>query len=504
MNVQLLNISKSFSGNPVLDNVSLEVKEGQIHALVGENGAGKSTLMKILTGVEKADSGTILINGKPRDWADPLQARHAGIAMVYQELSLVSSLTVFENIFLGRLIRKNAILVDWHEMKERVAAIFRDIDFEIDMDKLVEELSIAEKQIVEIARALAQNAELIILDEPTSPLSTKEAQRLFQRMKVLKEKGVSFIYITHRLEEIFEVADFITILRDGRRVTSCPVSSVDIDSVIHDMVGRELQEQFPPKRSAPRDVQQIPALKVENATREGEFYDVNLSVYYGEILGIAGLVGAGRTELVEAIFGVTTLHAGIIHSNGRMMRIASPKSAVNSGVGLIADDRKVKGLVTDAAVEFNLIMSTQDKFASPLGWRRKRQERVASQKLVEQLNIKLHSLQQSIEHLSGGNQQKVAIGKTLNTDSLVLIFDEPTRGIDVGAKRDIYFLIRELADNGAAVILVSSEMEEILGLCDRIVVMHNGRITGELDGNVATQEKIMQLAVGLEHSTEVN
>ncbi|MFQ6115321.1 MAG: sugar ABC transporter ATP-binding protein [bacterium] len=526
----------------VLNNVSLRIEAGQIHALVGENGAGKSTLMKILIGVENADNGEIRIDGMVKHWRNPIDARRAGIAMVYQELCLVPSLSVFENIFLGRLLHNRLRFVNWHEMKNRVLAIFQDIDFHIDINKPIEELSIAERQMVEIARALTQNAELIILDEPTSPLSEQEAQRLFIRMKALSAKGVSFVFITHRLEEVFTVSNHITILRDGQRVKSCPIAEVDKHAIIHAMVGRELREQFPPRslaeksifaqhppfdsaqgeanflhgeqsrtmnsqisglfNKASRSISKVEScrpivLKVENATRDKEFFNVSFLLRKGEILGFAGLVGAGRTELMEAIFGITKLDRGKIELYGKAVQINSPTEGVRAGLGLIADDRKMKGLVTEASVVFNMSMATQRKFATRGGWRLKASEEEAAKQLISKLKIKLTSIQQHIFRLSGGNQQKVAIGKTLNTDSSILIFDEPTRGIDIGAKREIYFLIRKLAEEGAAILLVSSELEELLGLSDRILVMHQGSIAGELSAEEATQEKIMQLAVGL-------
>ena len=497
MEVRLRKILKSYSGNVVLNNVSLEVNNGQVHALVGENGAGKSTLMKILIGVEQADAGDILVNDKFRSWRNPIEARNAGIAMVFQELSLIPTLTVFENVFLGRLQRNQMRFVNWTEMKKQVESIFQEIEFPIDIEKTIEELSIAEKQMVEIARALAQKAELIILDEPTSPLTEQDAKRLFARIKILSERGVGIIYITHRLEEVFTIAHHITILRDGDFVRSCPISEMDMHAVVRDMVGRELAEQFPPRSSPAVKRNNKIALKVKSATIEKEFYNVSFAVQEGEILGMAGLVGAGRTELVEAIFGVNKLDSGTIEINKKPVRISSPTHAVRSGIGLIPDDRKLKGLVAEAAVDFNLGMATQRKFASRWGWRFQSRETVAAQNIIKRLQVKLHSLQQHVSRLSGGNQQKIAIGKSLNTDSSILFFDEPTRGIDVGAKREIYFLLRKLADDGAAIILVSSELEEILGLSGRILVMHQGRIMGEYYANEATQEKIMQMAVGI-------
>ncbi len=497
MHVVIDSIVKSYNANLVLDNVSLEVWPGQIHALVGENGAGKSTLMKILIGVEVADSGDIYIDGKKTIWRHPIDARKRGISMVFQELSLVPMLSVCENLFLGRYVQNRQGIVNWKAMREQAKEVFRQIEFDMDVDVLVEELSIADRQMVEIARALAHNAELIILDEPTSPLSDKEAQLLFHRIRTLSQQGVAFVYISHRLDEVFDIADHITVLRDGRLIRSCPIRETNADSVIQDMVGRELTEQFPGREKGFDGQTGDVLLNVQNASKRNQFYDVSFQVHQGEIVGLAGLVGAGRTELVEALFGVTGLDSGSVQVRGKTYKIDTPNKAVKSELGLIPDDRKIKGLVTDADVGFNLNMATQFKYATRWGWRRWHEEENAASRLVRRLKVKLHSLHQSASSLSGGNQQKVAIGKTLNTDSKILIFDEPTRGIDVGAKREIYFLIRRLADEGAAVILVSSEIEEILGLSDRILVMHQGRIMGEMNADEATQEKIMQLAVGM-------
>ncbi|MFQ5675035.1 MAG: sugar ABC transporter ATP-binding protein [bacterium] len=498
MQVALENISKSYVGNTVLNGVNLTIDEGQIHALVGENGAGKSTLMKILIGVETADDGQILINGTTKRWHDPLDARRSGLAMVYQELTLVPSLSVVENIFLGRLRQGRLSWLHWSEMEQEASQVLEDLGASLDLNQKIEHLSIADQQLVEIARALAHDAKLIILDEPTSALADSEAEKLFSSLKRLNSNGVSLIYITHRLQEVFEIAHHISVLRDGRLVNSGPVSQVDIHSVVRDMVGRELREQFP-ARTATADSSSSPvALRITGAGKHGRFSNLRFELRQGEILGLAGLVGAGRTEFLEAIFGINGLPAASIEVFGKELRTKSPTTAVQAGLGLIPDDRKTKGLVTEASVTFNLNMGTQRKYASRFGWRQKKRELAAAERLIADLKIRITSAQQPVTRLSGGNQQKVVIGKTLNTDSRILIFDEPTRGIDVGAKREIYFLLRDLADAGAAIILVSSELEEILGLSDRIIVMHQGRITGELATETATQEAIMRLAVGMQ------
>ncbi|MFQ5651819.1 MAG: sugar ABC transporter ATP-binding protein [bacterium] len=495
MQVDLLNITKSYAGNRVLDGVSLRIAPGQMHALVGENGAGKSTLMKILVGVEQADQGKILLDGTQVTWPHPQAARQAGIAMVFQELALVPSLSVIENIFLGRLKRNKLSLVDWRAMSEHVETIFSELGLAFDFHKLVGTLSLAEQQLVEIARALAQNASLIILDEPTSALSEGDARKLFLRLKTLSQRGVSIVFITHRLPDVFKTCHHVSILRDGLLVKSCAISELDMDTMVRDMVGRELREQFPAKDDS-ADLKSNPvALRVKHASLERHFDDVSFEVHTGEILGFAGLAGAGRTELVESIFGIHKLQTGSVQVFDQAMSPATPTQAVEAGLGLIADERKTKSLVLDKDVGFNLNLANQRKFATRWGWRLQQREQEAAEHLVSLLQIKSSGLQQPVLKLSGGNQQKVAIGKTLNTDAKVMIFDEPTRGIDVGAKREIYFLLRQLAARGAAIILVSSELEEILGLCDRILVMHQGRVVGELLAGEATQEKIMRLAV---------
>ncbi len=496
MEVDLLNITKSYARNTVVNDVSMKIESGTIHGLVGENGAGKSTLMKILIGVEYADNGSVLVEGKTRIWKSPLDARNAGIAMVFQELSLVPALTVVENMFLGQLFRKASRTVDWPAMQAKAQSILSELDPEIDCGKRVDELQLAQQQLVEIARALAQQARLIILDEPTSALSENEARKLFDHLRNLRDKGVAIVFITHRLQDVFQICQHVTILRDGALIRSCPIAELDMDAMIADMVGREMNEQFP-KRETDSDISQNPvALEVRGAGDGVHFREVSFSVRKGEILGFAGLAGSGRTELLEAIFGAADLPRGEITLFGKALRLDSPTRAVRAGLGLIADDRKTKSLVLDKEVDFNLNMSSQHKYATRWGRRIKEQEKHAAHRLSESLHLKTTGLDQFVLNLSGGNQQKVAIGKTLNSDASVLIFDEPTRGVDVGAKREIYFLLRRLAQQGTAIILISSELEEILGLSDRIVVLHDGRIAGELDAADATQEEIVRLAVG--------
>jgi ribose transport system ATP-binding protein len=496
MFIRLNSISKSYAGVPALARVSLDIPPESIIGLVGENGAGKSTLMKILSGVERADAGEILIDGKKQRWRTPAEARKAGITMVFQELSVIPQLSVRENILLGNLPQKSGALVNWTTANTLVDEVLLRLELNVAPDTLVEKLSIAQRQMVEIARALAQKARLLILDEPTSALSDHDARHLLKIIRGLRQDRVSIVLVTHRLDEIFAVAETIAVLRDGHLVDSKPAGDFDRESIIAAMVGRKLAEQFPERISTGQGHPDKPVLEVKNAARIGEFEDISFELYPAQILGIAGLMGAGRTELVEALFGARPLESGEIRLGGVPVRINSPADAVGIGLGLIPDDRQGKGLVPEASVHFNLMLNTLSKSTNRLGTRNHQKERRRSSKLVESLQIKLVSLKQLALNLSGGNQQKVVVAKTIAADCRVLIFDEPTRGIDVGAKREIYLLIRRMAERGAAVIVVSSELEEILGIADRVLVMREGKIQGVFPIEEASQERIMQLAVG--------
>ena len=484
--LRLENTSKSFAGVPVLRDVSFDVRAGEVHALAGANGAGKSTLVNIISGVLQPDSGSMFWDGEMVALKNPREGRDLGISFVHQELAIVPQLSVAENVFLGRHPRRRG-LVAWDRMHLRARELMNALGHEMDPAQPAGELGIAEQQLVEIARALAFDARLIIMDEPTAPLSHAETSRLFQTVRELRALGVSTVYITHRLQEIFEIADRVTVLRDGCCVRTSGISAIRTEDLVRDMVGKVADPASP--RAVAAGAREI--LRIEKFSGSDKFEDVSFSVHAGEVLGLAGLVGAGRTELIEAIFGFGPRHAGSIWIDGCKVKIETPFDAVRQGLALVPDDRKGKGLVVHAAVAFNLGLTSHE------GARlRPMRLRDRAQKMVEDLRIRLDSLDQAAGTLSGGNQQKVVFGKWLFAGARVYLFDEPTRGVDVGAKAEIHRLIDNLAAEGAAVVVVSSEMEEILRVSDRILVMHRGRIAGELMRGNATEERIVEMGTG--------
>jgi len=490
--LQMKSITKTYPGVRALDNVDFDVTRGEVHALVGENGAGKSTLMKILAGAEPMDSGEILIDGKPVHITSPQRAMEFGISIIYQEFNLVPYLNAAENIFLGREPR--GVLpgfVNFPVMYREAQKVTENLGVRLNVRLPVNRLSVAQQQMVEIAKATSRSATIIAMDEPSATLTEHELQSLFELIRSLKQQGVSIVYISHRLEEIFQIADRVTVLRDGRLVETKPVSETDRDDIIRMMVGRELKEKIP-KQAA--EIGQ-PALTVNDLTRRGVLEDINFTVSQGEVLGIAGLVGAGRTELARAIFGADPFDAGEIRLNGRPVDIRSPRDAIRMGIGLVTEDRKALGLILGMVVRENISLANLDELTR-LGFVNRSEEKRVASRFIEDLMIKTPSVEQQVQNLSGGNQQKVVLAKWLFTQSKVLIFDEPTRGIDVGSKVEIYQLMNRLAANGVAIIMISSELPEILGMSDRILVMHEGRIAGELSREEATQEKIMWLATG--------
>ena len=493
--LSMQNITKSFSGVTVLDDVSFEVRPGEVHALIGENGAGKSTLMKIVTGLCEADRGEIFWKGQPVEIRTPHQAHELGINIVHQELMLVPQLSIGENVFLGRHPVGAGLSrwVRWGDINHQAKTLLEGLGHPLDPNRPVGELSIAEQQLVEIARALAFSAELIIMDEPTSPLSEHETARLFQTIAQLKARGVSVVYISHRLKEIHQVADRVTVLRDGRRIATRLISEATTDDLVRYMVGREIGNHHSANTSQCEGEE---ALRVEGLTASGKFTDISFSVRRGEIVGLAGLVGAGRTELVETVFGAGEIESGTIYLEGQPVTIRTPIDAVKHRLALVADDRKAKGLVLGGSVRFNVALAAPKKFARYGMFLNSSREKEVANALARELHLKTPSVEQHVMYLSGGGQQKVVLAKWLSADSKVFILDEPTRGIDVGSKAEIYDLIRRLAARGVAVLFVSSELEEILNLADRILVMHRGRITGEMARKDATDELIMKLATG--------
>jgi len=487
--LELRAIDKSFPGVQALRAATIEVRSGEIHALVGENGAGKSTLIKVAMGAHAPDAGEILLRGEPTRVRHPRDALRHGIAAIYQEFNLVPALSVRENLFLGREGGWFRVLRA-REEDRRAKEILARLGADFAVDTPVSALSIAQQQLVEIARALLADAQLLIMDEPTAPLTPREVERLFAILDDLRRAGRGILFISHRLEEVLRIADRITVMRDGITLGTWPRAEHTRESLIEKMVGRPLAQEFPPRKRTPGP----PLLAIENL-HGGRVRGVSLEVRRGEVLGIAGLVGAGRTDLARMIFGADPKSGGIVRLEGSALDIASPRAAVRHGIGLLTEDRKRQGLV--------LGLSARENFALPnlshwtrWSWVRESEERLAFARYVDRLAIRLASSEQAAQHLSGGNQQKLLIARWLENDARVLLFDEPTRGIDVGAKVEMYRLIDELAARGKAIMMISSELPEILGMSDRIVVMRDGRVTGTIDDvAAATQEQVLALAV---------
>ena len=488
--LRLEHIWKAFSGVPALEDVSFEVLPGEVHALVGENGAGKSTLMNIASGVLPPDAGRAYWEGEPVTLRSPRQAQELGIGFVHQELALVPALSAGENIFLGRLPARRAGLgwVRWGEIHQRARALLADLGHDIDPRRPVAELSVGERQLVEIGRALSLRARLVIMDEPTAPLAEHETARLFEVIGRLRRRGVSVIYITHRLKEVYQGPDRVTVLRDGRSVASGPVAGMPLEELVRHMVGRPAREQFPADESCARPEE---ALRVEGFSARGRISDISFRVHRGEIVGLAGLAGSGRTELLEALFGAAERDAGRVFIEGRPVDIRTPADAIRGGLALIPDDRKAKGLILGASVRCNMVLAAERQLLI-------RADREAEQtgRMARELRLRTPGAEQPVGQLSGGNQQKVVLARWLLTGAKIFLLDEPTRGIDVGAKAEIYAIIRGLAARGAAIVLVSSELEEILHLADRVLVLHRGRLAGELARAEASEERVMRLATG--------
>lgn len=490
--LEMREIIKTYPGVVALTGVNFDVMPGEVHALVGENGAGKSTLMKILAGADTKDTGRILIDGQDVHIDSPQEAMRLGVSIIYQEFNLVPYMNTAENIFLGRE-PASAVpgLIDFGKMYSDAQRIIDELGVKLDIRVPVNQLSIAQQQMVEIAKATSRKSRIIAMDEPSATLTDHELENLFSLVRRLKTEGVSIVYISHRLEEIFTIADRVTVLRDGAWVDTKAVSKTDREDIIRMMVGRELQDTIPKVTAKQGDV----ALEVQGLTRAGVINNISFCVRRGEVLGIAGLVGAGRSEVARAIFGADQLDHGQILVDGDPAVIRSPQDAIRYGIGLVTEDRKSLGLILGMAVRENVSLANLGVLAR-LGFVSKRKEKQVADDYVRDLLIKTPSVEQAVQNLSGGNQQKVVLAKWLFTQSKILIFDEPTRGIDVGAKTEIYQLMNKLAADGAAIIMISSELPEVLGMSDRILVMHDGEIAGELTRDDATQEKIMHLATG--------
>ena len=490
--VKMEGIDKSFPGVRALINAQFELRAGEVHALVGENGAGKSTLMKILSGIYTKDAGHIYYLGEETEIDGPREAQHLGISMIHQELNLMPHLTLAQNVFIGREPRGALpFMLDERKINAQTEALFERMNLRLNPGTKASELTVAKQQMVEIAKALSFDSQVLIMDEPTAALTNAEIDELFRIIRDLRSKGVGIVYISHRLEELKQICDRITVMRDGQYVDTVDAASIPIDRIISMMVGRTIYESAP-ELPENRDTETV--LEVRNLNRGKELIDVNFSLKKGEILGFAGLMGAGRTEVARAIFGADPVDSGEIYLYGKRVGIHHPRTAVQNGLGYLSEDRKRYGLATGLNVEINNALASMGQFLSSVGVVNDSKMEERAEQYVETLAIKTPSVNQLVKNLSGGNQQKVVIGKWLTADSDILIFDEPTRGIDVGAKSEIYHLLNELAGQGKSIIMISSELPEILRMSHRIIVMCEGRITGELDATEATQERIMTYA----------
>ena len=491
--VSMKDICKSFPGVKALDHVHLELRSGEVMALLGENGAGKSTLMKILSGVYTRDSGEVEVFGEPVGNLNPRQAQELGIAIIHQEVNMCRHLTVQENIFLGREIRKGGVL-QTREMRRRTQEVLDELGVDFKPETIVGNLPISKQQMVEIAKALSLNAKVLIMDEPTSALTAREIEELFRIIRDFKSKGGGVIYISHRLEELQHIVDRVTIMRDGQFIAEMDYQDTTMDEIITLMVGREIKEKFPRVETEKgRKVFEVKNLNSGRLVR-----DINFSLYEGEIVGFAGLMGAGRTETSRAIFGVRPKSSGEIYLNGEELTINSPEDAIKQGVVLVPEDRKKDGLCTKLSIRENIALPNLDIISNGAGVISHKKEMDMVHKAIRDLKIKTPNTEINAANLSGGNQQKVVVSKWLARDSKVVIFDEPTRGIDVAAKVEIYNLMNELKQNGIAVMFISSELPEILGIADRVIVMCDGRITGEVMAKETTQEEILTLATSFE------
>ncbi|XCP85469.1 sugar ABC transporter ATP-binding protein [Roseburia hominis] len=491
MQIEMRGIDKAFGGNAVLKNAGFLLDHGEIHALMGENGAGKSTLMKILTGVYTRDAGTVIVDGKEVCYKNPQEAEKAGIVFIHQELNVLFDLTVEENMFLGKEIKGALGICDKKAMRREVKKVLDRLGVSIDPAQRMSELSVGQQQMIEIAKALMVDAKVIIMDEPTAALTQSETEVLFQVVNSLREKGVSIVYISHRMEEIFELCDRITVLRDGSYIGTKKIAETDMNDVVKMMIGREIGERYPARNNVVGDV----IFEVRDLTCPGVFKNVSFQVHAGEVLGVSGLMGAGRTEIMQAVFGNMPHVTGSIFLEGKEIHNKNPQTAMMNGIGFITEDRKVEGLMLEESIMKNISLANLGRI-SRMGVLNKKGEQDLVKKGIEELHIRCFGPQHECNNLSGGNQQKVVFAKWIYTNPKVLILDEPTRGVDIGAKKEIYNIINDLASQGVAVIMVSSELPEVLGMSDRVMVIREGEVRGTLSREEADQENIMILATG--------
>lgn len=492
--VSLQHILKIFPGVVALDDMSLTLRPGEIHGLIGENGAGKSTLIKVLTGVHIPDGGEIFIDGIKRSFRNPNEARAAGIACVYQELNIIKDSSVIDNFFLGNYKQKKLGILDRAYMRRRTQEILDLLEQDFSPDVLCGTLGVGQQQMIEIGKAILTQARVIILDEPTSSLGEKEAENLFRTVRLLKKQGITFLFVSHKLEELFLLCDNVTVMRDSKHIITCPIGEITNDALITHMVGRSLENLYPKQKATNGEV----ALEVQGLTRMGEYYDISFTARRGEILGFSGLVGAGRTELFRGIFGADVPDAGSIKINGKQLKIRNPRQAIQHGLALLTEDRKNQGLILSFSVRSNLSTVVLDDLQKGMRFDHER-EREISETCIDKLNIKVSSAEQLAGQLSGGNQQKVVIGKWISSKAEIFVFDEPTKGIDVGAKIEVYNIMNALVQQNKCVIMISSELPEILGMSDRVIVMRSGQKTAEItrDSAAFNQEDIMKAAWGV-------
>ncbi|HHL0692274.1 TPA: sugar ABC transporter ATP-binding protein [Streptococcus agalactiae] len=490
MKIDMRNISKSFGTNKVLEKIDLELQSGQIHALMGENGAGKSTLMNILTGLFPASTGTIYIDGEERTFSNPQEAEEFGISFIHQEMNTWPEMTVLENLFLGREIKTTFGLLNQKLMRQKALETFKRLGVTIPLDIPIGNLSVGQQQMIEIAKSLLNQLSILVMDEPTAALTDRETENLFRVIRGLKQEGVGVVYISHRMEEIFKITDFVTVMRDGVIVDTKETSLTNSDELVKKMVGRKLEDYYPEKHSEIGPA----AFEVSNLCGDN-FEDVSFYVRKGEILGFSGLMGAGRTEVMRTIFGIDKKKSGKVKIDDQEITITTPSQAIKQGIGFLTENRKDEGLILDFNIKDNMTLPSTKDF-SKHGFFDEKTSTTFVQQLINRLYIKSGRPDLEVGNLSGGNQQKVVLAKWIGIAPKVLILDEPTRGVDVGAKREIYQLMNELADRGVPIVMVSSDLPEILGVSDRIMVMHEGRISGELSRKEADQEKVMQLATG--------